>query len=311
MTVLSRLELWQESGAISPAQFGALSAIVRKDRFSVFLELNALLYLGVLSFAGGLAWTAGTYFERLGDATILISLIVVCGVCFFYCFHRAPPFSAGSVESPSLALDYVLYLAALVFAVGLGYIEFRFELLQEDWDRYLLLSAVFYLILAYRFDNRFVLSLSLSTLAGWFGLTFSRLGLSPDSDYRIPALLYGTLVAAAGAALWTVGLKPHFLRTYLHVAANVLFIALVSGATSSQGYLSALLALAAVSIFGGVRFGELAFAAYGTVYGYAGITSVVLRNAESTTFVLGYLVTSGLLALFFLVWLSGRVRKRA
>jgi hypothetical protein len=308
MTVLERLEDWQKSGAITPAQYSAIAAIVRKDRVSLFVELHVLLYLGVASCIAGLGWTINTYFENLGDGAILVSLTLLCGAAFHYAFTRALPFSPQRVESPSLVFDYVLYLGALAFAVELGYIEFRFELLKESWDHYLLLSSVFYFFLAYRFDNRFVLSLALSTLAGWFGLSFYRFGLLKLDNYRPPALAYAAVVAWTGIALWRKGLKPHFLRTYLHIAANVTLVALVSGVVAAHAelYLSVLLVLSGLAVYAGFRYGELAFAAYGTIYGYIGASVWLLRDVSETRTVLVYLIISGALVIAFIAWLAAR-----
>src|SRR5215468_11276930 len=52
MSILSHLEAWRDNGRITAAQYGMIAAIWRKERVSVFIELNALLYIGVLSFAG-------------------------------------------------------------------------------------------------------------------------------------------------------------------------------------------------------------------------------------------------------------------
>ena len=100
MKTIERLALWREAGAMTNAQFEAISAIVLKERFSVFLELNALLYIGVLSLVAGVAWTVQTYFASLGDALILTTLTVLLALSFYYCFSRSRPFSAGEVESP-------------------------------------------------------------------------------------------------------------------------------------------------------------------------------------------------------------------
>ena len=56
-----------------------------------------------------------------------------------------------------------------------------------------------FFFLAYRFDNRFVLSLALSSLAGWFGLTISHWSSNQDAVYRQYALLYCLLVGVGGA----------------------------------------------------------------------------------------------------------------
>ncbi len=229
MKILDYLERWNSTGAITGAQYGAISALVRKDRFSVFVELNTLLYLGVVSFVAGVGWTIQTHFARLGDAAILSALtFAFCG-SLYYCFSRSLPYAQGEVESSGFAFDYVLYLGCLVFGLELGYLEFRYHFLKENWDHYLLLSSFVYFALAYRFDNRFVLSLALSTLAAWFGLRLSRFPDLVGRSLRTYALLYGSLVAMAGIAFHRVGIKKHFLEAYLHVAANVLFVARSQG----------------------------------------------------------------------------------
>src|SRR5262245_358085 len=148
MTTLESLERWRLSGAISSEQHAALAAIVRKDRFSVFLELNALLYLGVLAFVAGLGWTIHEHFAQLGDIAIVVPLALIFAACLYYCLTRSQPYANSQVESPGFAFDYVLYLGCLVFATELGYLEFRFELLKAHWDYYLLGSAALYFVLA-------------------------------------------------------------------------------------------------------------------------------------------------------------------
>ncbi len=309
MTILGRLDRWKAAGAITELQYNTIAPLVRKDRFSVFIELNALLYLGVLSFVGGLAWVAQSYFATLGDAVILSALTLVLGVSFYYCFSKAPPYSSGEVESPNLAFDYVLYLGCLVFGIELGYLETRFHLLEDYWDFYLLFSSVLFFVLAYRFDNRFVLSLGLSSLAGWFGLRISRIGFIYGVSLRPYAIAYGFLVAGAGAWFHTRSIKRHFTETYFHLAANVLFVSLVSGVIDgrrTEVYLLGLLALAAVSIIEGVRFRRFAFVVYGTIYSYVGISAEVLHELREFTPVLMYFVISGSLVVLAMVLLARR-----
>src|SRR5262249_44030656 len=129
MTSEQYVDNWRSSGAISPEQARVLSAIVRKERFSVFLELNAILYLGVVVFVAGVGWTVREHFANLGDPAIIVSLAVVFTGCLYYCFTRGASYSPAQVASPSFAFDYVLYLGCLVFAVELGYLQVRFQLL--------------------------------------------------------------------------------------------------------------------------------------------------------------------------------------
>jgi hypothetical protein len=317
MTVLARLDAWRTAGAIGDAQHDALAALTRRDPFSIFLELNALLYLGVLSFAAGVAWSVATYSARLGDAAILSTLTAAFAAALYYCFTRGLPYGHGEVEHPGAAFDYVLYLGCLIFASDLGYVESRFHPFGADWDHTLLVAAALFFALAYRFDNRFVLSLALSSLGAWFGVRVARVGVLFDGSPRASALAYGTLVVACGTALHRAGIKKHFLETYLHVAAHVLFIALVSGAAERNGgagsaiYLAALIGLAALAIVQGTRFKRFVFVVYGVVYAYAGVTGRVLPALHGAGEFFAYFAVTGTLVVVALVVLSRRFGRDA
>ena len=307
MTTRERLAKWRDEGKISTDQYQSIAVLVRKDVFSVFLELNGLLYLGVLSLIAGIGWTIQEHLASLGDGAIITGLTSLILFCFYYCFSRALPFSTDQVESPNLAFDYVLYAGCLVLGVEAGYIENRFHLLGDHWDLYLLASAVLFLAFAYRFDNRLVLSLGLSSLAGWFGIRLSQLTLRYDEYLRPYAIAYGTLIAIVGWWLFRRGIKKHFTETYLHIAANVMFIATLSGIYAGDTflYLPAVLLLSAIAIAGGLHFKRFAFVAYGTVYGYLGISIEVLRGRQAeSTFSLTYLIISGSLVILSMVYLA-------
>ena len=310
MTILARLEQWQERGTISPEQYTLLAGLSRGEPFSVFLELNILLYAGILAFIGGLGWTVSTWSQQLGDVVVLTVLSAMLAACFWYCFARAPVWSAAEVPSPSLVFDYVLYLGSLTWCVELAYLENRFHVLSGQWDFYLLITAGLFFFFAYRFDNRLVLSLALSSLAGWFGLTISHWPSHQDSEYRQYAILYSLVVGVAGAILPRRGLKPHFLGTYLNIAANVLFWALLSGVFERQGYavwLLALLAACGGCLAWGIARRQFSFVAYAAVYGYVGVSYMLLRNNISDgTSILAYFVVTAIAMVVMLVLVARR-----
>ena len=90
MTILTRLEQWKEQGILSPDQHTLLSALSRGEPFSLFLELNLLLYAGILAFVAGLGWTVTTWSQQLGDVLVLTVLSAILAACFWYSFSRAP-----------------------------------------------------------------------------------------------------------------------------------------------------------------------------------------------------------------------------
>jgi hypothetical protein len=314
MTILTRLDQWKEQSTISPEQHAHLAGLSRGEPFSLFLELNALLYTGVLAFVAGLGWTVSTWSQQLGDVLVLTILSTILAACLWYCVSRAPRWSPAETPAPSPIFDYVLYLGSLIWSLELAYLENRFRVLSGQLNLYLLATAGFFFFLAYRFDNRFVLSLGLSSLAGWFGLTISHWSAHQDAAYRQYALLYCLLVGVGGALLQRRGLKPHFLATYLNIVANVLFWALLSGVFNRQGYrlwFLALLIACGASLAWGMARRQFAFVAYAVVYGYAGVSSMFLHVVTDETAVLGYFVVTGVAMLVVLVQIGRRFGRPA
>ncbi len=308
MTTLERLAEWKAVGTITQAQHDTLAALVRKERVSLYAELSALLYLGVLSFVGGLGWTVRAYVVNLGDAAVLSLLTLLVAAAFYYCFAKAAPYANEEVESPTLVLDYVLYLGCLVLSAEIGYIEYRFHIF-DNWHRHLLIVSAIFGGLAYRFDNRFVLSLALSSLAGWLGIRVSGLDALAADPLRATALLYGALVAGLGTWLHRQGIKAHFLDVYLHLAANVVLAALASGIGEpgmGPAYLGALLALCAAAIMLGIRYRKFAFVTYGVLYAYGAVSYRLLEVLGGATEVFFYGLITGTLVLIALVALARR-----
>lgn len=308
MTTTDRLDGWKAAGVISEEQHSLLTALVRRERFSVFVELSALLYLGVLSTAGGLVWTFREYVASLGDVAILSILALLMALAFGYCFTRTGPYSNDEVESPTLVFDYVLYFGCLIFSATLAFIETRFGIFK-GWDMHLLVAAIVFGVLAYRFDNRFVLSLALSTLAGYLGLKLAIVDGMNSERARLVAMIYGGFLIGVGLLLDRRAIKKHFLEVYLQLGANAILLAAVSGVLDPRtglAYLAVLLMLAAASIYLGVRHRRFAFVTYGTLYGYAGLSARWLSAIGGPTLGLLYFAVTGSIVVIALVMLARR-----
>ena len=282
MSILDRMDHWKDRNIITAQQHALFSDLVRDRPFSLFAELNILLYTGVLSFIIGLGWTVTTFSKQIGDVLVVTVLTFIIGACMFYCFSRAPVWSSSEKTPPQNFLsDYILYLCCLVWGIELAYLEQRLELFQGHWDQYLLATALFFFFLAYRFDNRLVLSLALSSLAGWFGFTIARLPFSLSATYRPYALSFCLFVTIGAALLHVFKIKPHFFATYCNLIANIFLLALLSGVFDSGSrflWFLALVLCSAASLAWGINRRQFAFVLYGSLYTYIGAASLIVRT---------------------------------
>jgi hypothetical protein len=299
MDLSERLDRWKQRGVISPEQHTLLAGLSRNEPFSLFLELNILLYAGVVAFVAGLGWTVTTWSQQLGDVLVVTVLSALFAACLWYC----------ETAARSLIFDYVLYFGCLTWTVEFAYLENRFHFLNGQWDAYLPATAALFFLLAYRFDNRFVLSLALSSLAGWFGLKVSHWPEQHDEAYRQSAIVYSIVVAGSGTALRQFQIRAHFFETYLNIAANVLFWALLSGVFRHEGYgawFAALIVAAGASLIWGVARRRFSFVAYAAVYGYIGLSTVLVRNINDGTAIMTYFVITGVAMLALLIGIARR-----
>ncbi len=308
MTTGERLENWRANGVITEAQHATLAEIVRRDRFSVFVELNALLYIGVVSIVGGLAWTFRDYVVNLGDAAILSMLGLLMAGAFGYCFTQGARIHQRRdrvvvfrlrlrpvFRVPGTVGDAGVHRNAVRRVSGLGYA--------------LLIAALVFGALAYRFDNRFVLSLALSTLAGYLGLKISNFDTLDTDRLRFAGFLYGAFLIGIGVLLYQRRIKAHFLEVYLQLGANALLMAAISGVLERDNgwaYLVVLLAFAAAAIYLGVRYRRFAFVTYGTLYGYAGVSVRLLAAMGGLILGLTYFIVTGSIVVILLVVLARR-----
>ena len=308
MTAIDRLDRWKTAGVITAEQHVLLRSLVRHERISVFVELSALLYIGVLSIVGGIIWTFRDYVVNLGDAVIFSILALLVAAPLYYCFTRGLPYDNREVESPSLVFDYVLYFGCLMFSATLGFAETRFSVFN-GWSTHLVIASIAFGLLAYRFDNRFVLSLAISTLAGYLGLKIDAFDVADTHFLRFTALAFGTAMAGLGVWLHHQRVKPHFLDTYIHIAANVIMMATISGVVergTGLVYLAALLALSALAIYLGIRFHRFAFVAYGTLYGYAGVSIRLLNYIGGPILGFWYFIITGVMVVAALTVVARR-----
>lgn len=313
MTLNSILEKMTGSGAMSPLLAGRLKGLDAERPFSVYRELQALLYLGALLIAAGLAATVKKYFDALGPFTVLGGLVALFGASVAYCFKRGEGFDRGVVRPPTLFFDYVLYLGCVAWGLAAAYAETRFHLFGGAWKTHLLISSALFAVLAYRFDNRLVLSLGLCSLAAWFGLELQGLHSWFSESYSFQGLVFGTLAALAAYVTVREDLKSHFQDVYGNFAAHFVLVSLLIGEVNSEPYVyfAFLLAACGLTAVHAVRARKFFYMVYAVFYGYLGLCFIMFRNTHETGFILLYFILSSLGVGAGLFYLARRFKEEA
>jgi hypothetical protein len=238
--VVSAIEGLREKRILSQAQAAPLLRAARGELVSIHWELRALLYSGVLLLTTGVGLFLKENHERLGPAVLASLIGLAAAICLVYVFRRSPPFSWRSTPTPPpIAADYVLLLGVLLIASDLAYIETHFRWLGPRWPEHLLIVSLLYLLAAYRFDSRAVLSLGLTSFAAWRGISaalpFAAGSGGAGQAVRANALACGVAFIAVGILSARFKRKAHFEGVWVTLGLLLLFGGLLSGVFRETG----------------------------------------------------------------------------
>jgi hypothetical protein len=293
--VASAVDALVAAGTLTAEQARPLARAARRELVSVHGELRLLAYAGVVLVMGGVSLLVKENLQRIGPLAIAAVLALAAAACFAWVQLRSPAFTWGEVKSPHLALDYMLLLGALLAAADLAYAEAQFTPLGDAWPRHLLVVAVFYALLALRYDSRVLLSLALSTFAAWRGVSAGRLEhvlwLGSDDLVRANAAACGLLFLAAGGVLRAGGRKAHFEPVLTHLGWLLLLGSAASSLGGDRGALWALLLivlallLAAIGYLQRRRFSLIALA---IAAAYVGVSALFVRVAHEDLLVFAW-----------------------
>lgn len=243
--------------------------------FSLFAELRLALYASVAAITTGIGILLRNNLDRIGPVTLTIALALIAAACY----ASAVRTRLRSAER-SIGGDYVLLLGTLILSADLGYAEAQFHWLGAHWSWHLLLLALLHGFTAYLFNSRLVLSVSLTSLASWFGIQ-NHIGIETLFAFENTLRQTGirALVCAGVIMGWrevhrrTAQPQP-FIEVLEHFAANTGFWGALAlsfdDATRYPGILI-VLGLASINIRKGLRNQQEAFVVYGIAYAALGL----------------------------------------
>lgn len=269
------LEL-KAAGLIDETATSRAIALERGEIFSVFEEVRFSLYAAVAAITTGVGILVKENLDHIGPLTLIVTLALVAAACY------GAAIRAGlRQETRTIGGDYLLLLGALIMSADLGYAESQFHWLGSHWSWYLLALAALHAITAYTLDSRLVLSVSLTSLAGWFGIEGHIQNLFQlDNSIRNSGIQ--ALVCASVIFIWRevhrrLDGTPQFKEVFQHFAANLGFwgaLALCFTPNSRLAGVVVLIVLAVASIRKGLQSSQEIFVIYGIAYTALGLCLV-------------------------------------
>ncbi len=306
---------------LAPEDAAKIEQFESAKPFSLHWELKTLLYLGVLLLNLGLGFLIYQNIDTVGHAA-LIALIAAAGAgCFWYAARHRQPFSTGETESPTPYYDYILLLGCFLFLILEGYLQFQYQFFGTRYGLATFLPMVLFFGLAYWLDNRGVLSLGITALASWLGLTVTPKELLSNNDFNSAAIVHaGVFLGAALSIVPFVSerldFKKHFSLTYLNFGVHIGMISCLAGMMAldhSLLYFPLLcLAVGFFTWYARTR-GSLYFLTVAVVYGYIGVTYMLFHVVQDMDFMfyLFYFILSSTGVILFLINYKGFIKPDA
>ena len=306
-----------EEGILSGDSFEKVQRHNSKKLFSVHWELKTILYLGVLLLTGGLSILVYKNIDTIGHQAILIFIALVCTGSFFYCIKNKRPFSINKVAAPSVYFDYVLLLGCLTFISFIAYLQFAYNVFGNRYGLASFFPMLLLFFSAYYFDHVGILSMGITNLAAWLGITVAPMQLLTANDFDnsiiiFTGLLLGILLMVMALFTDKKNIKKHFEFTYSNFGMHVLFVSsLAAMFRFERMYLLCFLLLMAVAWFfyrKAMRQKSFYFLLITTLYSYVAVSYVVIRllsairNVDMGAIYLGFLyfIASGIGLILFL-----------
>lgn len=311
-----------KQGILPPEQQTKLAEIERQRPFSLHWEFRSMLYIGILLLSSGLGLLIYDNFDQIGQGALLTGISAACVGCFYFAWRFRPEWTLSQTRSRSTFGDYALILACLLFLTLEGYAQYAYNVFGSRYGLVTLLPALLFLPLAYRFDHRGVLSMALTALISWVGVTVRPLEIYFKTNFFDQKTVFSAIGLALVLIAIAIGLerrkiKPHFTYTYLTIAGNLLMVALLGGLFNFEGirlWFALGLAVACI-VFDqysrrGRRLqsvesadGSFLFLLMSTVYGYIGVTYLFFHyvRPQGDDAYYWYFILTGIALVYYLM----------
>ncbi|WP_264537219.1 DUF2157 domain-containing protein [Flavobacterium sp. N1736] len=284
-----------ERNLITGNQYQEITSYRNLNIFSLNAELKLFLYLSVLLFTSGIGILIYKNIDTIGHIAILSILLAVIAVCFYYCFKNSKGFQKSETTFEHPVLEYLVLLANILTCIFIGYLQFQYKPFGTHYGLATLIPTLVSFFCAYYFDNKSVLTIAVTGLAAYVGLSVTPQDLLNNNNfYADQSLSYSAIMLGGLLILWTIystkiQLKTHFNIIYLTFALHIISIAAISNLISDYtGTWPVFLGILAGSSYYFYKISHqlraISLYVFMILYAYIGFNIVMFRLFESVDF---------------------------
>lgn len=284
-------QLLFEKNLISEEQLTQIHTYRSLKIFSLHNELKLMLYLSVLLFTGGIGILIYQNIDTIGHIAILSLLLIVTIICFYFCFKNATGFKKEEVLFSNPLYDYLVLTAVILSCTFVGYLQFQYQTFGTNYGLATLIPTLISFICAYYFDNKSALTIAITGLAAYIGLTVTPQNLINYQFYANESLSFSAILLSILLIAYTIysnqiQLKTHFNTIYLTFALHIISIACINNLLFDYWFFFAIILAGSTFYFYTIsyKFQSISLYVFMIIYGYIGINYVLFRILENFDF---------------------------
>ena len=278
-----------EKGILTEPQLKEIKDYNLLNIFSLHNELNTLLYLSVLLFTTGIGIIIYKNIDSIGHEAILSLLFVMTAVGYYLCFKKSGGYQKVQTFFESPFLDYLVLLCTILSCIIMGYFQYQYHVFGYNWST--LIACIICFFCAYYFDNKSALSIGITGLATFIGITITPKTLIENDIYSNPMLSYYGIALGILFLVWnnyanTIDLKKHFGMVYITFAVHLISICCIAGLLENYWFLFVFLQAIITLYFYKIsyKYKSVLLFVFTLIYGFIGFNIFLTRIAQHIDF---------------------------
>ena len=273
-----------DKNILTESQYIQIKAYRKLGIFSLHNELKLFLYLAVLSFTTGIGILIYQNIDTIGHVAILTLLLVVTLVCYYFSFKNSTGFRREETSFENPIYDYLILAAVLLTCIFIGYLQFQYTTFGTHYGLATLIPSGIALFCAYYFDNKSILSIAITGIAAYIGLTVSPQALLNNDLYNSNTLSYSAIGLGGVLILWAmysnqINLKKHFTLVYLTFGLHLISISCLNNLFQPYWFVFLMILAASLYYFynASYQFQAVSLFIFSILYAYIAANIVIIK----------------------------------